>query len=170
MHLDTYGKSKPPNIEKLRADVLKTLSRKINGELPFIRATDLRQRVCNKVKAASFFAFLKEMQKDELIMVSGVDETWAQCAIWDHPKMIEWRIELKKWEEELAEIEKYHAEKQRQWAIENAPRLAAERFQKELAEFFLDDSEQLFSIFRRALQTYKPKKNLWLHSRLWVQN
>jgi hypothetical protein len=56
-------------------------------------------------------------------MISGIDATWAQCALWDHPRMVEWRIERAQWEKELAEIERRQAEERRQWQIENAPRV-----------------------------------------------
>ena len=130
MNLETYGKSKPPNAQKVRAEVLVILNRKLKGELEFVSVADLRKRVCSTVKAPSFFALLKEMEEDELLMVSGYDSRWARCAVWDHPKMVEWRIEKEKWAKEMEEIEKYHAEQKRQWEIENAPRLARERFQK----------------------------------------
>src|ERR1700674_998001 len=100
VQLDTYGKSKPPNEKKLKSAILAVLSRKVDGELPFIRATNLRRRVCSKVKAPSFFALLKQMETEQLIMISGVDQTWAECALWDHPRMIAWRIELEKWAKE----------------------------------------------------------------------
>lgn len=164
MELQTYGKNKPPRIEKVRADILNVLNRRIKGELPILRATDLRRRVCSKVKAPSFFPLLKKMQEDELIMISGVDETWAQCALWDHPKMVAWRIERAKWAKELEEIEKRQAEERRQWEIENAPRLAAERLQRELAEFFLDNSDQLFDVLRNIMRAYMPNAGRIRHS------
>ncbi len=164
MELQTYGKNKPPRIEKVRDNILNVLNRRVKGELPFVRATDLRRRVCSKVKAPSFFSLLKKMQEDEMIMISGVDETWAQCALWDHPKMVAWRIEREKWDKELEEIERRRAEERRQWEIENAPRLAAERLQRELAEFFLDNSDQLFDVLRNIMRAYMPNSARSKHS------
>jgi ribosomal protein L29 len=168
MELQTYGKCKPPNVQEIRADILTILSSKVKGELPFVRATDLRWRACSKVKAPSFFALLKEMETDELLMISGVDETWAQCALWDHPRMVEWRIEREKWDKEFKEIEERRVKERRQREIENAPRLARERFQKELGEFFVDNSDEIFEVVRRVFKTYGPKKIPWLHSRNWL--
>lgn len=45
MELETYGKSKAPPVEKIRADVLAILNHKIKGELPFVNVTNLRRRV-----------------------------------------------------------------------------------------------------------------------------
>lgn len=78
--------------------------------------------------------------------------------------MIAWRIEREKWAQEWREIEKRDAEKKRQWEIENAPRLARERFNKELGEFFHDNSDHLFDAIRHMFRTHAPKKKLWLHS------
>lgn len=163
--LETYGKGSPPDPQRVSIDILKVLNQKVKGELPFIRACELRRRVCGNVKAPSFFALLKDMEKDELLMVCGVDMTWAECAVWDHPKLIAWRIELERFHKEMAEIEEREREKQRLSEIENAPRLARERFQRELGEFFSDNSEQLSAIVQRIFRAYMPKRRPWLHSR-----
>ena len=47
-------------------------------------------------------------------MVSGADSRWARCAIWDHPGLIEWRLQLAKWDEESAEYDRRQAEEKRQ--------------------------------------------------------
>ena len=67
---------------------------------------------------------------------------------------------------ELAEIKKRRAEEQRQWEIANAPRLARERFERELAEFFLDNSDQLIKVLRNIMREYMPKKHQWFRSSL----
>jgi hypothetical protein len=160
----TYGKSKPPDPQKLTVDILAILRRKDKGELPFVSATSLRQRVCGKVTAPTFFAFLKEMEQEELIMVSGTD-AWAQCALWDHPRMIQWRIEREKWAAESAEYERRRQEERRQWEIENAPRLARERFQHELGEFFADNADDLLASVKNLFRAHRSRKRTWLFSR-----
>lgn len=168
MELQTYGKSKPPCPQKIREDVLAILKRKINGELPFVRITDLRRRVCSKVKAPCFFELIKEMEKDELLMIDGPDMTWESCAVWDHPRIVQWRIERAAWLKEMKEIDKKHAEERRQWQIASAPRLARERFQKELGEFFVHNADQLFETVRKLFAAYTPKRSSWLYSRHWL--
>jgi hypothetical protein len=168
IELQSYGKSKSPDVQKIRAEILAILNRKVKEELPFAGVPDLRRRVCCKVKAPGFFKLLKSMEKDELLMVSGVDSRWAQCAVWDHPRLIEWRKQLAKWDEERAERDKRDAEERRQWEIENAPRIARERFQKELGEFFVDNSDELFEVVQRIFAAHAPKKTAWLRSRTWL--
>lgn len=160
----TYGKSKSPDRQKLKKDILAILGRKEKGELPFVSATSLRQRVCGKVTAPTFFAFLKEMEQEELVMVSGT-EAWAECALWDHPRMVQWRIERAKWAAESAEYERRRQEERRQREIENAPRLARERFQYELGEFFADNADDLLASVKNLLRTHRPRKRTWLFSR-----
>jgi hypothetical protein len=162
--LQTYDKAKPPDPEKLRKTILVILGRTVNGELPIIRATDLRKRVCGRVKAPSFYAFLKELEEDQLVMVSGVDHTWAQCALWDHPRMVEWRIERAKWQEQWDEMKRRDELERRKREIENAPRLARERFQKELGEFFVDNSDALLKSVKNLLVAHQPKHRPWLLS------
>ncbi len=47
-------------------------------------------------------------------------------------------------------MEKHHAHQRHQWEMEIAPRLVRKRFQKELAECFVDNSDQLFEVVRRV--------------------
>jgi len=164
----TYGKSKAPDPDKIRAQVLAILKRKVNGDLQFVRVTELRRRICNKVKAPSFFALLKQMEAEELLMISGSDMSWSECAVWDHPRLIEWRIEYARFCRELEESEQRELEERRQWEIENAPRLARKRFQKEAAEFFVDNSDLFFDVLKNAFQHYTPRRKIWLHSRSLV--
>jgi hypothetical protein len=165
----TYGKSKPPDPEKLKKEVLAVLGRKVKGELPFVTGTSLRQRVCGKVTAPTFFAFLKEMEAEELLMISGY-QAWYECALWDHPRMIEWRLERARFAAQMAEIDKKRAEEKRQWEIQNAPRLARERFQRELGEFFADNADELLAAVKNLLRAHRPKKRTWLHSRDHTSN
>lgn len=165
MELEIYAGAKQPDQAKLRADILRILKREINRDL--IRLADLRARVASKVKAKSFYKLLRQMQDDELLMVSGLHHTWAVCGAWEHPRLIEWRIELEKWEVERQKYEREEAERKRLWAIENAPRLARERFQRELAEFFTDNSDHLFDVIRRICQSHLPRKISRSTSRIW---
>jgi len=165
MELEMYAGAKHPDLAKLKADILRILKREINRDL--IRLADLRARVASKIKAKSFFALLQHMQDEELVMVSGEDPTWAVCGAWEHPRLIEWRIELEKWERERQEDRRREAEERRKWEIENAPRLARERFQRELAEFFADNSGQLFDVVKRVIQSYSPRKISLSNSRIW---
>lgn len=169
MKLDTYGNGRTPDVQTIRSQIMVILNRKVSGELPFVRATDLRKRICCRVTAPSFFALLKEMEDDQLLMISGGDNTWAQCAIWDHPKWIEWRIQHEEWKKEMKEIEQREAERRRQWEVDNAPRLARERFQREVSEFFVDNSEQFFAVVQHLFRAHTPTRKAWLHSRLLSQ-
>ena len=62
IELETYGRAKSPDLQKIRADILAILNRRVKGELPFVSLPDLRRRVCCRVKAPCFFKLLKDMQ------------------------------------------------------------------------------------------------------------
>ncbi|HEY9789645.1 MAG TPA: hypothetical protein V6D22_04545 [Candidatus Obscuribacterales bacterium] len=163
--LQTYGKSKPPDEQKIRDAVMSILNNPVCGELQLFTATELRRRICNKVKAPSFYQLLRRMEQDELLMVDGVDQPGARCGTWNHPLVVEHRIEQARWMKEMEESDRQRAEERRQWEIENAPRLAAERFQKELGEFFVNNSGELFATVRRMFRIHGSKKIQWMHSR-----
>ncbi|MBX9771198.1 MAG: hypothetical protein K2X29_07490 [Candidatus Obscuribacterales bacterium] len=153
-----------PEEAKVRAKLLRVLSRRIEGISIEYRQAELNKLVGKtSIRAPYLKALLVTMREEQLI-----DCHWRQWeskdkiggaywSLWDHPENIRARIWCEENRKKMEEINRYHEQEKIKWEIENAPRLAKERFLKRLEDFFVQNEETVFEVIKYIFEDYKHK-------------
>jgi hypothetical protein len=166
--------AKEPNEKRIREKILKALKQKLDGSTATLRQAELN-KIAGKttVRAPYLEALLLKMREEGLI-----DCHWWQTdstrfrsgvywGLYGHPENVKHREWIAQRDKESEELRVRIAERERRQKIENAPRLAKEKFQKDLDQFIARNHNQIFDVIRRIYRDYTPKTR-WLHSRQWL--
>lgn len=161
-------KSQKEKERELRKTVIRLLKRK--GAI--YRQAEIHRIVgTGKLKAGEFKALLEKMADEKLI-----DKHWRNhdgeriggeyWSTYDHPDNVEMRKKRREWKEESERTAKIRKERLRQQEIENAPRLAKEKFIKDFNKFLHGNYNEVFELFTLMYRHHK-QKTAWLHSRYY---
>lgn len=163
--------TKEPNEKRIREKILQALKQKRNGSTAVLRQFEINKLVGKtSVRAPYLKALLEKMQEEELIGCHVIEtpSTEYKCglywAVFNHPSNVKYRERLVLAKKEVEELHARLAEKARRKAIEDAPRLAKEKFQRDFDRFFAHNYNEIFDVIRRICRNYTPKTQ-WLHSR-----